>query len=349
MMKRILVPLDGSLLAERALAVAAKLARSTDGTLILVQALTLPVEYGSPFMPEVIPLTIQAEDLQAQAYLTRQVGRPILSGIPIETAVLGQPPAVSILNATTAFRSDMIVMTSHGRTGMGRWVFGSVAEHVVREATVPVLVLREHRPSFWIEGAELVEAPTIPDPVDTFPPLRVLVPLDGTPLAEGVVEHAAHCAVALARGVEQVIRAPTGSVGCSLHFVLILRPFDVMLENLPANLLLTGAETYLKDVANRLDHVYPGLAGSWEVFASNDIASTLVRLVEGKVPAEGERLLLTSYEAGATEERGKYGLLAMATHGRTGISRWVWGSITERVVQKTQLPLLLVHPERDSE
>jgi nucleotide-binding universal stress UspA family protein len=232
---------------------------------------------------------------------------------------------------------------------MGRWVFGSVAEHVARQATVPVLVLREHRPPFWTEGAELVEAPTTPAQVDTFPPLQVLVPLDSSPLAEAVVEPAARCAVTLARGVEEVTRAPMGSVGCSLHFVLVLLPSDVLLANMPANLLLAGAETYLKGVGNRLDHDYPGLASSWEVVASNDIAGTLVRLVEGKDPAEGERVLLTSCEAGATEERGEYGLLAMATHGRTGISRWAWGSITERVVQKTQLPLLLVRPERDSE
>jgi nucleotide-binding universal stress UspA family protein len=273
----------------------------------------------------------------------------MLCGIPVETALLGEPPAVSILNSVTAFRADMIVMTSHGRTGMGRWIFGSVAEHVAREATVPVLVLREHRPSFWTQGAEQVEAPTTAPQMDTFPPLRVLVPLDGSPLAEAVIEPAARCAVALARGVEQVTRAPTGSVGCSLHFVLILLPSDILLENLPATLLLAGAETYFKGVANRLDRAYPGLIGTWEVVASNDIAGTLVRLVEGKDPVEGERVLLTSTEAGATQETGEYGLLAMATHGRTGISRWVWGSITERVVQKTHLPLLLVRPERDGE
>ena len=89
-MKRILVPLDGSPLAERALGVAARLAQSTEGTPILVQALTLPVEYGSPFMPQVVPLSIREHDPQAEAYLTRLASLPVLAGLPVETAVLSE-------------------------------------------------------------------------------------------------------------------------------------------------------------------------------------------------------------------------------------------------------------------
>ena len=191
MMKGILVPLDGSLIAEHALAVAAKLARSTDGTLILVQALAFPAEYDSPLVSQVIPLAIDDQDRQAQAYLTRQASLPMLSGLSIETAVLTQAPALSILNAATEYQADMIVMTSHGRTGISRWVFGSVAGHVARQAPVPVLVLRQHQLPFWTEGAALVEVPRTPGLVEPLPQLRVLVPLDGSPLAESVLEPAA--------------------------------------------------------------------------------------------------------------------------------------------------------------
>jgi nucleotide-binding universal stress UspA family protein len=162
MMNRILVPLDGSLLAEHALAVAAKLARSTGGTLILVQALAMPVEYGSPLVPQVVPLANEEQERQSQAYLTQKASLPMLCGLPSETAVLSEAPALAILNAAIDYQADMIVMTSHGRTGISRWVFGSVAEHVVRQAQVPVLVLRQHQLPFWIEGAELVEAPKTP-------------------------------------------------------------------------------------------------------------------------------------------------------------------------------------------
>jgi nucleotide-binding universal stress UspA family protein len=81
MMQRILVPLDGSPLAEHALAVAAKLARSTDGMLILVQSLTLPAAFESPLTPQVAPLALDEQVRRAQAYLTERVDRPMLSGL----------------------------------------------------------------------------------------------------------------------------------------------------------------------------------------------------------------------------------------------------------------------------
>jgi nucleotide-binding universal stress UspA family protein len=342
MMNRILVPLDGSLLAEHALAVAAKLARSTDGMLILVQALAAPVEYDSPLVPQVVPVAIEEYERQAQAYLTQKASLPMLSGIPIETVVLSEAPALAILNAAIDCRADMIVMTSHGRTGVSRWVFGSVAEHVARQAQVPVLVLRQHQLPVWIEGAELVEAPKTPGLLDTFSRLRVLVPLDGSPLAESVLEPAACCADTLLRGVEQAIRSPKGSIECLLHFVLVVRPFDALAENMPEALVMVGAKKYLKQVADRVHASHPDMLVTWEVIAAGDIADTLVTIAEGTKPAEGHETLLTSSEAVRAQIPGEpreYTLLAMATHGRTGIMRWVWGSITERVVHKTHLVL----------
>ena len=235
---------------------------------------------------------------------------------------------------------------------MSHWVFGSVAEHVAREAKVPVLLLREHELPFWTEGAEQAGMPKAVGQVGTFPSLRILVPLDGSPLAETVLEPAACCVVSLARGTELAIGIPEGSIECLLDFVLILRPLDITLENMPGALVLTGAETYLNRVANRIVGAHPGLAVSWDIVAGTDVADTLVRIVEGKEPIEGQKVLLTSGKSGPTPGRGEpreYDLLAMATHGRTGIMRWVWGSITERVVQKTKLPLLLVRPERHTE
>ena len=352
MMKRILVPLDGSLLAESALAVAAKLARSTDGMLILVQALALPVEYDSPLMPQVLPREVGDDDARVQAYLTRQASLPMLSGLPVKTAVLTAAPALSILNAATEYQADMIVMTSHGRTGVSRWVFGSVAEHVARQAHVPVLVLRQHQLPFWTEGAELVEAPKIPGLVEAFPQLRILVPLDGSPLAESVLEPAATCGVALVRGVELATRVPKGSIGCLLHLVLVVRPIDILVENMPEALVVPGAEGYLQRIAAGLEASHPGVAVSWEVVTGSDVAGTLVTIANGAKSANGQEAVVTSSEGGGAPvpgESNEYTLLAMATHGRTGVMRWVWGSITERVVQKTELPVLLVRPQHHTE
>ena len=351
MMKRILVPLDGSPLAERALAVAAKLARSADGTLILVQALPMTFVYESPLVSQALPPANLAEKPYAQAYLTRQADLPMLSGLPIETAVLTGTPALCILEAVTEHRADMIVMTSHGRSGFSHWVFGSVAEHVARQAHVPVLVLRQRQLPFWTEGAELLELPKAPGHVDTIPSLRVLVPLDGSPLAEGVVEPAASCALTLVRGVEQAIGSLPGSIPCLLHLVLVVRPLDALAENMPEALVVSGAETYLKETAKHLEEAHSGVTVSWEVVTGSDVASTLVSMIEGAKPSEDQIVLRTSAETvpaqGVPATVNSYTLLAMATHGRTGVMRWVWGSITERVVQKTDVPLLLVHPHQN--
>ena len=221
-------------------------------------------------------------------------------------------------------------MTSHGRTGVSHWVFGSVAEHVARQARIPVLILRQRQSPFWVQGAELVNALHGACGSVTIPDLRVHVPLDGSPLAEAALEPAASCAVSLARGVEQATGAVQGSVGCRLHLALVVRPFETLAENMPEALVLTGAETYLQRVAERLRAAHPGLEITWEVYAADDV---------GRVAGE----------AAQDDKTGEsFTLLAMATHGRTGVKRWMWGSITERVTHKTGLPLLVICPGPDS-
>jgi nucleotide-binding universal stress UspA family protein len=324
MMKRILVPLDGSPLAERALAVAANLARSTDGALILVQALTLPIEYNSLLVPQLAPLDIEGKERIAQAYLTRQADLPILADLPVETQVRTEAPALAILNVAAESQANMIVMTSHGRSGFGRWVFGSVAEHVARHAEVPVLMLRQSQLPFWTDGAELVELPPTERQAGSLPLLRVLVPLDGSPLAETVLDPAVSCMCALLRGARRAIGSEeAASPGCLLHLVLVVRPIDTVAENLPQALVVSGAKKYLGDVVARLHDTYPDIQVTSDVVAQGDVAEALI---------------------GILEDEEEYSLLAMATHGRTGIMRWIWGSITERMVQKTQLPILLIRP-----
>jgi nucleotide-binding universal stress UspA family protein len=367
MMKRILVPLDGSALAERALAVAAKLARASGGDLILVRALAATIEYGSPFVPQMVPLAIVEHEREAQGYLTRLTDLPMLSGLPVKTCILADVPALAILNAAAEYRADIIVMTSHGRTGITRWVFGSVAEHVVRHAHLPVLVLRRRQLPFWTGGAELVENPkTLGATRPSLPDLRVLVPLDGSLLAEAVLEPAADCTVSLVRGVEQAAMAPAGSIAAVLHLVLVVRPFDSLVEKAPESLVVTGAQKYLQQVAERMRSAHPEAHITWEVGSAGDVAEYLVSLLQEDVEPARERRTLTTMEARARSEGAPvtnttgressgqaarpsgppFTLLAMATHGRTGIIHWVWGSITERVVHKTQLPLLLVRPAK---
>jgi nucleotide-binding universal stress UspA family protein len=248
----------------------------------------------------------------------------MLSNLAVETQVRIEAPAPAILGVAAERRADMIVMTSHGRAGFSRWVFGSVAEHVARQAEVPVLMLRQSQPPVWTDGAELVEMLSTERQVRPLPLLRVLIPLDGSPLAEAVLEPAVSCVRVLLKGVRRAIGSEeTASPGCLLHLVLVVRPLDSIVENLPQALVVSSAEKYLGEVSARLHDTYPDIQVTSEVLAQGDVADALTGILEGE------------------EE---YSLLAMATHGRAGITRWIWGSITECMVQKTQLPILLIHP-----
>lgn len=135
--QRILVTLDGSELAERALEPAAMLARTTGAELVLLRV-TVPIYLWAPFM-DIEPDLDVARDRhlqQTEAYL-QEVAERLRSryeDLPIETVVLQGPVAETIVDYATHERVDLIVISSHGRSGISRWVYGSVAEKVLQGA-----------------------------------------------------------------------------------------------------------------------------------------------------------------------------------------------------------------------
>jgi nucleotide-binding universal stress UspA family protein len=134
----ILVPLDGSALAEAALPKALELAEASGGNLLLLraaQALDLPGVDNTEAQVRVVN--------EAEAYLAEvqaRLGRQ--SHVHVDSAVWYGPAAVAIVEAALARRVDQIVMTTHGRSGLGRLLLGSVAESVLRGITTPILLLR---------------------------------------------------------------------------------------------------------------------------------------------------------------------------------------------------------------
>src|SRR5579859_1902201 len=164
MFQRILVPLDGSARAQRALPVAARLARASGGSIILVQALSIDIDLYLVPQPTLIERVINVELAEAERYLITLASSPPLAGVPTETVALFGSAASSLLSVVHSSKADLIVLCSHGRTGMTRWALGSVAEKVARQSPVPVFVLREG-------------GPVLADPSpDATRPLRVLVP-----------------------------------------------------------------------------------------------------------------------------------------------------------------------------
>jgi nucleotide-binding universal stress UspA family protein len=135
---KILVPLDGSMLAEVAMWKALDLGAKDSTTISLVraaEAYTLP---GGDAVEAQVRAVREAEEYLAAAKRRveqRGFGR-------VETHVWYGPPASAIVEAAAAQKADLIVMSTHGRSGLGRLILGSVAESVLRGTSVPTLIVR---------------------------------------------------------------------------------------------------------------------------------------------------------------------------------------------------------------
>ena len=134
----ILVPLDGSVLGETALPPAVELARQHGARLLLLRAAEAHA------MPMADPIQAQVEAVRgAEEYLAAVRARMTQAGIAgVDTSVWYGAPAEAIIEAAGVRKADLIVMSSHGRTGLGRLVLGSVAETVLRGTRVPILLIR---------------------------------------------------------------------------------------------------------------------------------------------------------------------------------------------------------------
>jgi nucleotide-binding universal stress UspA family protein len=134
----ILVPLDGSTLAESALAKATELCQSAGARLWLIRAAE------AHRLPGGDPTEAQVEVVaEAEKYLGQVAERLRAQGMArVETSVWYGPPAYAIVEGARLYKADLIVMTTHGRSGLGRLILGSVAESVLRGTTTPILLLR---------------------------------------------------------------------------------------------------------------------------------------------------------------------------------------------------------------
>jgi len=136
-LNKILVPLDGSTLAESAIAKAMELAGG-EATLMLLRAAEAHT------LPGVDPTEAQVEVVrEAEEYLAAVAGRLREQGFAsVETSVWYGPAASAIVDAARLRKADLIVMSTHGRSGLGRLILGSVAESVLRGTNTPILLLR---------------------------------------------------------------------------------------------------------------------------------------------------------------------------------------------------------------
>jgi len=320
MFERILVPLDGSPRAEQALPVAARIARASGGSVILLQVVSPPIDYGggltqTPLMTEEV---IETELAISSSYLDRVAKARELAEIETTTEVMFGLPAQDILAIAESRSVDLIVMCSHGRTGFTRWVLGSVAQKIAHHCPVPLLVLRE--------GKLL----PLESPPDAARHLTALVPLDGSPLAEAALFPAANLVAALV--------APAAG---ALHLMQVVKQLSTTADEGFITQLneetVERAKTYLMSVKERLQAGLKDrkLTIIWSVALDADAADAIIGTAEQREQQEG------------AEGLGGCDLIAMSTHGRSGLERWVMGSVMERVLGATKLPMLIVRPQNN--
>lgn len=313
MFNRILVPLDGSHHAEAAIPAAARIARAMRGTVILMRSVEPLTPYGPYLSTPSGPATTissHARD-EASGYLAHIAESETFSGVHTEARVMEGPAAESILKFSETENADLIVMSAHGSRGVSRWRMGGVAQHVVRHAITPVLLL----------NAPAMEAAEMSDPLAQVK--HALIPLDGSALAETAIPPAIELLAALA--------PRTGVV----HLLHVIDPDDAEAHGMPVADLVEQTRAYLERVARQLrstptEHLRFTITTS--VVVDSDAAERIVAIADPEQTAASE----VSVDG--------YDVIVMATHGRTGILRWALGSIAERVLQTTKLPMLTVRP-----
>lgn len=293
--KRILVPLDGSQFAEHAIPTALEIARRRDAAVeFLVVFEDEPAVAGWPLSPERAAGAFK----EYLGDVAERLGK-VTAGLELTTTVEGGQVQEHIVKHAGRWNTELVVMTTHGRGAVSRSWLGSVADHVVRHATVPVVLIRP------VEGEEIDYAhrPAFQN---------VLVGLDGSKRAERCLEWATR--IGGPDGNYTLLRVVTGPI----HTPLSTYIPDAVKET---------SEILKKGRAKATEY----LTGVADAMRSNGY-TVKTEIVDGVPAATG---ILRYAGHNPTD------LIAITTHGRTGISRLLMGSVADKVVRGADLPVLV--------
>ena len=298
----ILVPLDGSPLAEQVIPLALEIARAARSKVRLVLAHQTPQPPVDPHSSQLYVSTDLAMRKVEREYLnTLRTRLRESSGLQISAVTIDGPAGPTLGKYVQDVGADLVAMTTHGRGGLrGAWL-GSVADHLIRSLKIPVIVARAR------EGMS-----TLPDPPKI---AEILVPLDGSPLAEAALAPAS---------------AIAGLFGAELLLVQVVWPLSagsLLPVPLPSGygtevlgVERKEAQRYLDGLANDLRDRGVGIRAT--VVVGHNVAEALLEL------AHPQRI----------------DLVAIATHGRGGIQRLILGSVADKLIRGAGPPVLVVRP-----
>jgi len=297
----ILVPLDGSALSEQALPPAAGIARRTRAPLhiVHVHVLSIPVGYPEAGVYFSAELEKHARE-QEREYLDGVAAR--FPDLDVRTALLEGSIVNALEDYIAAERIGLVVMTTHGRSGLSRAWLGSIADALIRHVEIPILLQRPDP-----EGAEPAR--------DSWS--HVLIPLDGSEVAESILEHAVRIgSLTHARYTLVQVVPPADQLSAAEVAIAAVLP-PQRLQQVEADAL-----GYLESVADRLRA------------EGHDVRTAIV---VHRQPALG--IIEKAKELGAD-------LIAIATHGRGGLRRVALGGVADKIIRSTHLPLLVYRPPK---
>lgn len=298
MYKKILVPLDGSELAEQVLPHVALLAEGLGARVQLVRIFDhVPPSLADPahrlYLDQVaLSYRNEAKDSLEKAAASLEA-KGVSVDIEVHEADDASGVASYVVSAAESKPDTLTAMTTHGRSGLGRWLLGSISDKVLHAIKSPLFLVRSRKESEFSADVKLE---------------TVILPLDGSPLAEQTIPHAAPIAAKLGLNVILIsVTPPT--------YQAVFGDPAIIRE--PAGEPDPRAAGYLADVAERL--------------RKEGVANVQERPLYGP-PAE---VILDV----ARETPNSF--VAMTTHGRTGVGRWLLGSVADRAVRYSGGPVLL--------
>ncbi|HEY90242.1 MAG TPA: universal stress protein [Dehalococcoidia bacterium] len=309
MYRKLLVLLDGSELAEVVFPFAEELAARLDLEVILFQVYGA---IGREFIPVHRAYIERAADIiasQVETIQERLGVSPDTSHVEVRGELAGGYFAEEILRYAEENEIDLMMMASHGRSGIRRWHMGGVADKVLRASKVPV----------WFVHAGIPDAV----PYNKWPSKTFIVPLDGTERSESVLPHVE--TLARQRTIEPV----------NITLLRICDPpiapsyYSPELSGVPLNWgefmeqeMTRGKQAafeYLSDLKERL---------------KDTGANITTEILVGKAGDE-----IIEYAV-----KNPYSVIIMTTHGRSGLSRLVYGSVAESVLMGVSNPTLVIKP-----
>jgi len=283
MWKKILVPLDGSNLAELALPYAEELAAALNSEVFLVYV-SEPAEDQYRHMHQ-----LYIEDVAGQ--IRKRIKK-------VSPLVLSGKPAEEIIGYAEQNDVGLIIMASHGRSGITPWSTGGVAGKVLHVAKIPLLLIKAAKPRQRKPGKRLIN--------------RILLPLDGSKAGEAAVHYVGELMSRLE--VEVIL---FGVVPAGQHIRTVGGLDYILFPEQHLESVKTEAREYLDKAYRRLKRRKGEVRIELRV---GDIAQEIIKFADGK----------------------NVDLIAISSHGHSGIEKWVFGSIANKVVQASNAPVLLV-------